>query len=83
MKPTEQTKSAIKQALADTDWSQLPDVKIANKNQFASYRNMLRIFLNDAPAGYIPSEAPEPIWIEGPAQLVAEDQPTAEGTQTL
>jgi hypothetical protein len=83
MTPTEQTKNAIKQALADTDWSQLPDVKLSNKNEFINYRSVLRAFLVNAPAGYMPSEAPEPIWVEGPAQVVAEDQPTTEGTQEL
>jgi hypothetical protein len=62
MTPTEETKNAIKKALADTDWSQLPDVALDNKDAFINYRNMLRVFLTDAPAGYLPSEAPEPIW---------------------
>jgi hypothetical protein len=84
MMPTEEIKNVIKQALADTDWTQLPDVRLSNKDQFVNYRSMLRLFLNVAPpAGYIPVP-PEPIWIEGQAQAVAaEDQPITEGTQTL
>jgi hypothetical protein len=65
MTPTEQTKNAIKQALVDTDWSQLPDVTITNKDEFVNYRIILRTFLTDAPAGYMPSDAPEPVWAPG------------------
>jgi hypothetical protein len=64
MSPTEETKNAIKNALAETDWSQLPDVALDNKNQFVNYRTMLRLFLTDAPAGYIPSAPPEPVWTQ-------------------
>jgi hypothetical protein len=83
MTPTEQTKNAIKQALADTDWSQLPDVAIENKAQFANYRNMLRAFLTDAPADYLPSAPPEPVWVETPSQVVSVNNEATEGTQTL
>lgn len=66
MTPTEQTKNAIKQALADTDWSQLPDVALDNKHEFVIYRSALRFFLTEAPAGYMPPAPPEPVWVEGP-----------------
>lgn len=62
MATTEQTKNAIKQKLADTDWTQLPDVALDNKDAFINYRSMLRVFLTDAPAGYVPSDPPEPVW---------------------
>jgi hypothetical protein len=83
MIPTEQTKNAIKQALADTDWSQLPDVALANKDQFVNYRSSLRFFLTDAPAGYTPPLPPEPIWTETSSTVVNANNETVEGMQNL
>jgi hypothetical protein len=83
MIPTEQTKNAIKQALADTDWSQLSDVALANKDQFIIYRSSLRFFLTDAPAGYTPPPPPEPIWAETSSTVVNANNETVEGMQNL
>jgi hypothetical protein len=83
MTPTEQTKNAIKQALADTDWSQLPDVKISNKDEFVNYRSSLRFFLTDAPAGYTPPPLPEPVWTETTSSVVNANNETVEGMQNL
>jgi len=82
MTPTEQTKNAIKQSLADTDWTQLPDVALENKSEFVTYRSMLRTFLTDAPAAFIPVP-PEPIWTVAPLPVVNENNPTVEGMQNL
>ena len=82
MTPTEQTKNAIKQALADTDWSQLPDVALDNKTQFAIYRSVLRAFLIDAPAGYMPPAPPEPVWTETSSVVNANNE-TVDGMQNL
>jgi hypothetical protein len=83
MIPTEQTKDAIKKALAETDWSQLPDVALANKDQFVNYRSSLRFFLTDAPAGYTPPLPPEPIWVETSSTVVNANNETVEGMQNL
>ena len=80
--PTEEIKNAIKQALADTDWTQLPDVKIENKSEFVTYRSMLRTFLDNAPAAFTPVP-PEPIWTVVPLPVVNENNPTVEGMQNL
>lgn len=62
MKSSEDIKKEIKQALADTDWTQLPDVKLDNMNEFINYRFQLRSYLSYAPNGFILPSVPEPIW---------------------
>jgi hypothetical protein len=83
MIPTQETKNAIKQALADTDWSQLPDVAIDNRDQFVAYRSVLRSFLTDAPAGYMPSLPPEPVWTAASPSVVNAENTTIEGMQNV
>lgn len=51
-----QFKSAIEEMLAQTDYTQLPDVNITNKSDFVFYRESLRalydnnVFLNVMPS---------------------------------
>lgn len=54
-----------KQKLIDSDWSQLPDVKISNVEEFSTYRQWLRDFISSPQEGNIdwPLE-PEPVWIK-------------------
>jgi hypothetical protein len=81
--PTEEIKNAIKQKLADTDWTQLPDVALDNKAQFADYRSDLRVFLTAAFPGYVPPEPPEPVWTETSSLVVNANNETVEGMQNL
>ena len=51
-----QFKAAVKEMLSQTDYTQLPDVNIANKSDFVFYRESLRVlydnnvFLNVMPS---------------------------------
>lgn len=62
----ESAKAAIKAALDKSDYTQLPDVNISNKSEFAQYRVALRSMLVAVDSGQLtlvfPTE-PEPIWI--------------------
>jgi hypothetical protein len=62
MNLSEDIKNQLKQALADTDWTQLPDVDLANKAEFTNYRFQLRAYLRYAPPYAIVPPAPEPVW---------------------
>jgi hypothetical protein len=73
MKSSEDIKNEIKQALADTDWTQLPDVKLDNKAEFINYRFQLRSYLTYAPSYLSVPPAPEPVWTQ---------TEITEGTQT-
>lgn len=58
-----QFKTAIKEMLAQTDYTQLPDVNISNKSDFAFYRESLRtLYDNNVFLNVMPSP-PEPIWV--------------------
>lgn len=50
--------------LSLTDWSQLPDVNISNKEEFVLYRALMRSYVFNTPSGVIdwPTE-PQPVWV--------------------
>lgn len=56
-------KTKAKILISESDWSVLPDVNIQNKNEFESYRSILRNYiLNPVENPDFPGE-PQPIWI--------------------
>lgn len=58
----EQFKTAIKKMLTETDYTQLPDVGITNKNDFVFYRESLRnLYNNNILLNTLP-EAPVAVW---------------------
>jgi hypothetical protein len=60
----DQVKIIAKQLLSETDYTQLPDVNISNKQQFAAYRQYLRNYY-DNPFPILPfTEPPKTQWIE-------------------
>jgi hypothetical protein len=55
-------KTKAKKLLADSDWSVLPDVGLANSADFVTYRGILRgLVLNPAVNPEFPTE-PTPVW---------------------
>lgn len=65
VEPTaDQNKRIAEQKLSSTDWSQLPDVNIANRDEYASYRAAIRGYVLTPVAGFIdwPAE-PHPVWL--------------------
>lgn len=60
--PKQNCKNQAKSLIASSDWSVLPDVNIANKSEFESYRSVLRNYiLNPVENPVFPTE-PAPIW---------------------
>ena len=59
---SEQLCAYLKQQLTDTDWSVLPDVDIANKEEFISYRAIIRDLYLKAELGCAIPETPKAIW---------------------
>jgi hypothetical protein len=60
----QEVKALAKQLLSDTDYTQLPDVQISNKAEFASYRKYLRACY-DSPMPLTPFiEPPKTQWID-------------------
>ena len=56
-------KAKAKQILADTDWSQAPDVTISNKAEFVTYRAKIRaIALNPTDGNLDWGTEPTPAW---------------------
>lgn len=55
-------KSKAKALLAQTDWSVLPDVGLANKADFESYRASLRNLVINPVAEPVFAIEPEPVW---------------------
>jgi hypothetical protein len=52
----------LKLLLAQTDWAVLPDVELANKQEFIDYRSNIRyLLLNDMYYNEV-IEPPEPVW---------------------
>lgn len=60
----EQNKATAEGKLSTSDWSQLPDVNLANKDEFAAYRATLRNIAINPVAGFLawPVE-PNAVWI--------------------
>lgn len=59
-----EVKAMAKQLLADTDYTQLPDVQISNKKEFADYRQYLRRCY-DNPVSFISFiEPPKTQWVD-------------------
>jgi hypothetical protein len=60
--PLDACKREAKKRIADTDWSVLPDVDLANKAEFEAYRATLRsLIVTPALDPQWPVE-PEPVW---------------------
>lgn len=52
-----------KQLLIDTDWTQMPDVSLVNKQEFTEYRATLRSYvLNPSIDAFIWPTKPEEVW---------------------
>jgi hypothetical protein len=50
--------------LVETDWTQLPDVNIANKDEYSAYRELLRnIVLNPQPGCITWPTKPTTVWL--------------------
>lgn len=64
VKSAEENKAAAKRWLAATDWTQLPDVGLANVDDFIAYRAILRDVVKNPVAGndVIPI-APDEVWV--------------------
>jgi hypothetical protein len=60
--PLEACKREAKKRIADTDWSVLPDVALANKSDFEAYRSALRAFIITPAAEPQWPVEPEPVW---------------------
>lgn len=60
----EENKATAEGKLIATDWSQLPDVNITNRDEFVAYRSIIREYVLNPVAGFIdwPVE-PQPVWI--------------------
>jgi len=55
-------KDLAKEKISFCDWSVLPDVNIQNKNEFESYRSILRNYILNTVENPIFPEEPQPIW---------------------
>lgn len=55
-------KEKAKQLLAKSDWSQMPDVSLVNKDVFASYRLNLRNLVLNPVADPVWEDEPTPVW---------------------
>ena len=57
-------KAEAKVNLMDTDYAMLPDVSISNKQEFITYRDWMRNFMQDPQAGDINWPVkPQPVWL--------------------
>lgn len=54
--------NTAKQLLANSDWSVLPDVNLANKADFEAYRSTLRGYVLNPVVNPVWPTEPEPIW---------------------
>jgi len=59
---SEQVKAYAKQLLEDTDYSVLSDVNLLNKNEFISYRSIVRMYLFNPVINAQFPDQPNPIW---------------------
>lgn len=59
-------KKLVQAELVRTDWTQLPDVNLLNKAEFAAYRGWCRQMylspMNPDDPSFVLQESPEPIW---------------------
>lgn len=60
--PLEKCKNTAKELIAKTDWIFLPDVNLANKNEFLAYREQLRELIQTPIANPIWPTEPDAIW---------------------
>ena len=60
--PFKECKREAKKRIADSDWAALPDVNLANKEDFSEYRATLRGFILNPVADPVWPVEPEPIW---------------------
>ena len=54
--------SYAKLLINSSDWSMLPDVKLENKSDYISYREILRNYILNPVEDPIFPEEPNPIW---------------------
>jgi hypothetical protein len=59
----ENCSSTAKSLLANSDWSQLPDVGLANSAEYVTYRGILR--------GYVLQPVVDPVWPTEPTPIWA------------
>lgn len=57
-----QNEQQAKQLLMSTDWTQLADVALANKGEFASYRAQLREIAKNPQASVVWPQLPANVW---------------------
>lgn len=62
LQPLEDTKREAKDKIAATDWSVLPDVGLANAEEYVAYRATLRALIKDPVANPVWPTEPQPIW---------------------
>lgn len=55
-------KTEAKKRIAATDWAVLPDVGLANKSEFETYRAQLRALITNPVAEPTWPTEPEPVW---------------------
>lgn len=60
--PLDACKREAKKRIAGTDWAVLPDVPLANKADFETYRAALRAFIITPTADPQWPTEPEPVW---------------------
>jgi hypothetical protein len=59
----EENKKDAEQRLSESDWTVLPDVNLANKVEWESYRSVVREIARNPQAGYLKwPEKPQNIW---------------------
>lgn len=56
-------KDMAKYFLAKTDWAVLPDVAIANKAEFETYRQQIRAILFSPVVDPVWPQEPDPVWV--------------------
>ena len=80
---TEQLKEYAKAQLKKTDYAVLPDVRLANKNQFINYRSFMRLLIIDPNLGHIIPEEPKAQWFSIQQEFAEPQQPTTTGTEEI
>ena len=78
----EEMKEYAKQQLEKTDYAVLPDVRLANKNEFIAYRSLIRQLIIDPNLGNSIPEEPKVRWFNTQEEI-AEQQPTTIGTEEI
>jgi hypothetical protein len=78
----EEMKEYARQQLEKTDYAVLPDVKIANKNEFIVYRSVIRQLIIDPNLGNCIPKEPKARWFNTQEEI-DEQQPTTSGTEEI